>query len=322
MKFYNYTTIVDKVRHMAGKDLTVSECHRLAIQNVQDEQQMVEGYAETIMERDYYHFGEPYYKLFPSILEMLCSVSIDINGALVKFPYPAFCVRLPKDGNVLRDGNRVIQAMLVGEVPSHDKIDLKTVDGTVVKCDRFMRINYQDNLGNISAMDVGLLENETIGDALDRWGGHDSSHLECRPTITSPILLRKRIIATAVATALFGVDRHELILPDLPVEEITVRGRAKKRLAKEKRAREEQKCKHWLVGSEIDLPRPHVTYEGYSEPTGRELKFGHMRSGHMRMQPCGPKNSERKLVFIHPMVIRPDLPVRRQHGYRIKGMIR
>lgn len=129
------------------------------------------------------------------------------------------------------------------------------------------------------------------------------------------------IFRLCVGVALFGIERHELILPDLPREVIDKRGRKSKRqkvMAKERRERDEKKCNGWLVGSEIDLPRPLVKRDQCREGTGTELQYGHIRSGHMRYQPCGPGNKDRKLIFLPPTVVRPDLPIRQMHGYRIK----
>jgi hypothetical protein len=32
----------------------------------------------------------------------------------------------------------------------------------------------------------------------------------------------------------------------------------------------------------------------------------HWRRGHFRQQPCGPRNQERKLIFLHPVLVRTD----------------
>jgi len=46
------------------------------------------------------------------------------------------------------------------------------------------------------------------------------------------------------------------------------------------------------------------------EPTGIELQFSHMRIGHFRTQAYGPRNSLRKLIWVKPLRVRPDLELR------------
>jgi hypothetical protein len=75
------------------------------------------------------------------------------------------------------------------------------------------------------------------------------------------------------------------------------------------------------VGSEIALPRYERTQDDDEHGTGKSLEYGHMRSGHMRMQPHGKGNKERKLIFIPPTVVRPDLPIKASRGYKIDDKI-
>jgi hypothetical protein len=73
----------------------------------------------------------------------------------------------------------------------------------------------------------------------------------------------------------------------------------------------------------IDLPQPEYVglYQKRSAET-RELTHGHIRTGHIRWQACGKDRQDRRLQFIHPAVVRPDLPLRQSHGYRIRDDIK
>lgn len=58
-----------------------------------------------------------------------------------------------------------------------------------------------------------------------------------------------------------------------------------------------------------------ATQESRSDgPTGIELQFSHMRIGHFRTQPYGPRNSLRKLIWVRPLRVRPDLELRPDGG--------
>jgi hypothetical protein len=76
----------------------------------------------------------------------------------------------------------------------------------------------------------------------------------------------------------------------------------------------------WTVGREIDLPTTEYRYlhRAASEGGHRELSQGHLRRGHMKMQPCGEQSKDRKLIFVAPTIVRPDLPLRASHGYRLR----
>ena len=136
--------------------------------------------------------------------------------------------------------------------------------------------------------------------------------------------LARRIMRVVVGCCFFGLDKHELILPDLKRSTIErfMRERREPSGSEAEEALRQAK-KHglfgWKVGSEIDLPSPHVTHhEGTGATAGRELTAGHIRRGHIALLPCGEGRKERRLVFRAPTVVRPDLPLRSQHGYRVR----
>jgi hypothetical protein len=136
----------------------------------------------------------------------------------------------------------------------------------------------------------------------------------------------KRLMKILAATCFFAVDKHELVLPDVPRELITIKRTKRKGQAISEQRRVERelaKCRGWVVGREIDLPRPLIHYvdDRPSATHTFELKYGHIRSGHMRMQPCGAHNQDRKLIFVAPTIVRPDLLIRRSHGYRIHDKV-
>lgn len=134
----------------------------------------------------------------------------------------------------------------------------------------------------------------------------------------------RRILKLAIATCFFGTNSHEIIMPDLPRRKIRRYHRAKSEgnLREQRKILEEAKRRGmfgWKVGSEIDLPAPVVEHlTSHESREKRELKYGHIRTGHVRMQQKGPRRDPYyELVFIEPTLVRPDLPFRASHGYRI-----
>lgn len=69
----------------------------------------------------------------------------------------------------------------------------------------------------------------------------------------------------------------------------------------------------FAIGKDISLPyQSGSTHSVIVEERGRELQYAHIRSGHMRWQwkNDAEGNRIRKLIFIYPTVIRPDLPLK------------
>ena len=131
-----------------------------------------------------------------------------------------------------------------------------------------------------------------------------------------------KLATVVIGVMMFGIHNHEMVMPDIKTPVIVGRGKKKEALKRQAIRKEVKECKGWLVGSEIDLPQPEVIGSTNERPgCGTPLKFGHVRSGHMRLQPCGPQRKDRKLIFVEPTVVRSDLPVRQSHGYRIKDTL-
>lgn len=321
MKFNKYTTATDTVRKKTQKpSLSVSECFAFVAGEMAKWTPAdlagfnAEGMGiERAVEQCFFRCGKPYYKVWPGIAAAIGSTKIDIPESTVRLPYPCFEIRLAEGSFLVTESRVPITGLLVYEMEIGPDQEF---DGEKFK--RMISMSYRVDDKMQGVFGLFIKNGETIEDSLqhayNRYGTRDSLG-------NADQLLNKEesrnITRLAIAVALFGIDRHELVLPDIEKEQITVRGKGKKALLKQNRDREIAKNTGWLVGSEIDLPRPDVYREGHGEPTGRELESGHVRSGHMRMQPCGEGNKDRKLIFVPPTVVRPDLPMRTSHGFRI-----
>jgi hypothetical protein len=125
------------------------------------------------------------------------------------------------------------------------------------------------------------------------------------------------IVRIVVGACFFGIGQHEIILPDVPRKHFNKWHAAKRQNDEPTMKRLEKQTDGFTVGREIDLPEATSTTHG--ERTGGggvELANSHLRRGHMRWQVCGKKQQDRKLIFVPPAVIRPDLPAR-PRGYRV-----
>lgn len=266
--------------------------------------------------------GRPYYKVWPGMLAAMTRISLGIDESYLHAPFKAFQIRLPKSDNALafEHGNPVVAILVcISEDASHI-VPVSPVDQSPVEdIAKFISVHYQFLDGRSTRMDGGIKRGESLEDNLRRFGG-----IEGTASYKTSIEFRSNVFRVAVATSLFAIENHELVMPDISREVITIKAKNKRQLVSENMRieRELAKCNGWKVGSEIDLPRPLIKRDGYSSTGGvRELEHGHIRSGHMRMQPCGEGGNDRKLIFVAPTILRPDLPIRTSRGYRIKDKV-
>lgn len=319
---------------------------------------MGDGYLSGGMQSEqlWHSYGRPYFKVWPAMVDALSRTSMNFSAEHFAVPFKAFSVMLPQAGD--RCNTCLVSACRGDELVSlSDQADMlqecigandqalvervnarEAVDG-LRRRNEYMakRVEvlgplkmqlmffFLDTDGVVAFTHFYVHEDQTIEEGLselefnvDAVDGDDSLWVGWSwPEVID-------FVRISIGVAMFGVDRHELVAPDINREQIESRfpgGRSKasRQLAAMRIAREVAKCNGWRVGSEIDLPRPLQSETAVRIGTGVERQFGHYRSGHMRMQPCGEGGKDRKLIFVAPTLVRPDLPIRQSHGYRIRG---
>jgi len=125
------------------------------------------------------------------------------------------------------------------------------------------------------------------------------------------------MFALAIGASFFATGRHKAARPIVQKDK---RPRPERRRFEKEHGQEQPT---YTVGRELVLPRaegvPGVAPGVVGEGEGRHLKCAHLRTGHLRYQAHGPSMSERKLVFIEPTIVRPDLPLRARPAAAITG---
>lgn len=291
-----------------------------------------------IAECRYIENGRPYYKIWPHIAEELTRTNLQINYKYLHFPYNCFEVRLPRSEFLPLFSK--YQALLVMhikpddiDIPVHPIPNDKAFDSIRKNNYEVLYLFWIENHQHHRTQFI-LGQENTLEDSLEV---HNLAHTQYEDEIKEkyPHILTRfaldDLLRIIFGISMFAIGKHELVLPDVqtPIIDKSQFGRGKK--AKEKikalerqLKQKQQNNKGWLVGSEIDLPYPEYVGAYQKKETGeekRELQFGHVRTGHMRRQPCGKGNKERKLIYIPPHPCRPDLPMR-THGYRIQDNIK
>jgi len=294
-------------------------------------------YAFMQAEQTWMAFGEPYYKIWPDMARAMSEVSIEIPNSSFKMPYPSFAILLPRgDRNTLRDPNGpalktiIVYEFLNSWTPDSNEFKITHKHELASGAHRAIQVNYEFDTtwkgvpscfhSSMSMYDGGSMEAE-----FEKSFEHSSDTFEKSLEAgeyappTEPV---GRIMRLAVATCFFGIDQHELVMPDLPrrkIEKRAVQRNISHAAAYRELAREMNATKMWTIGSEIALPP--VEYVKKEERTDggevREWTHAVTRRGHMRWQAHGPERKERKLIFVHPHICRPDLPFAKVHGYKI-----
>jgi hypothetical protein len=297
----------------------------------------------TSAEAEWIKNGSPYYKVWPEMADALSNISIEIDAKRLVLPFNTYSIRLPKTEcfretptspavcsmlvhkeDYLLDlakefGMKALSAFLQTEAAPKDDRDYS------------LMIHYQfdtekdcDWMGWYFRM--GIKEGELLSEQFDVFWDESAQYLiGYNPSKE----FTERLLKLAISVAFFGVHNHEVIAPDIPNRYIERyhRATAKRDTVEAKKLLDRaKKMGHfgWKIGSEISLPQPivrHINDRG-STGQGNELTFGHLRSGHMRLQQVGKRDDPSyELIFIAPTVVRPDLPIRSTRGFRIEDKL-
>ncbi len=359
MKFSRWETIVDSFKrdlpHLCGmnSEEIVLEVLSMARRRYGDDTAAAEFFLDPTntalhnIEQHWASYGRPYYKVWPGIVDALCRTNLNFDSSHLRLPYPAFEICIGGNRRFGTRGTAIVSFIDYKEMPSES--ELKSSDNEkaeklyllhqrnraekmIMKEERkrgkdaigklrfVYRMPEDDDYQKTETI-VTMYKNSTIEEDLEF-----NSSLPRRKLPSGQRYLSKdeahNLAKVVIGVAMFGVHNHEMVLPDIETPVVVGRGKKKKALERQAIRKENKECKGWLVGSEIDLPQPEVIGSTNERPgCGTPLKFGHIRSGHMRMQPCGPQGKDRKLIFVEPTVVRPDLAARQSHGYRIKDTL-
>ncbi|MDE2102667.1 MAG: hypothetical protein KGL39_35815 [Patescibacteria group bacterium] len=271
------------------------------------------GNLVRLVEGQFYEAGRPYYKIWPAISSALCDTEMRVDGEHFHCPQGGFEIRLAKDDNPLSPLTCALVARVTESLGHQDGRAWSLV---LVVFDNVEEFWLRDNAGHYWVSDIPIRPGLSLEDALDQ--------TDLMRDCPNPDLMR-RLMRVIVGTCFFAVDHHEAILPDLPrrvIDAYRISGRqptlseAAEELGQAKR----EGLFGWRVGSEMVLPtavRMEDRAEDGQPGAGHKLTSGHIRRGHLRMQPCGEKQKERKLIFVPPTVVRPDLPLS-GHGYQVR----
>lgn len=262
--------------------------------------------------------GRPYYKVWPSICADLCDTEMRVDGGDFRLPHEGFEVRFPKTDNPLGDTICACVARMDGNYFTDGRDwSLNIIFVEVEDAASKKNINPFQPGGISYIADIPIKKGQSLEDALSFTAiGSNSVMLD----------KARQVMRVCVGVSFFGVDKHEVILPDLRRKVIDKYLLARRQPTQEE-AREvlQDARQHGLggfkVGSEIDLPSPLIRrhYEDNTPGEARGgISHGYRRRHHMRIQGCGQGRQEKRLVFVREHDVRPDLPKRPAKGYKVR----
>lgn len=295
-------------------------------------------YTSAVIEGTWYECLQPEYKAYPAIVAALSATKIEIGCEHIKMPFPAFAVRLPEgfmqdvNGPPLRcllvamvKNNEVYTSTPVASIDSDPAPGAMSIPFAVSFSDGtpdnalLIQAKYIDSDGDdaFTNFAIRLDRNKTLEEVFSDWvtraeGEGAQARLRARAFggyVVSNKMARE-LLSLAVGISFFATGRHKAAKPILQREK---RPRHERRRFERDHDGEEQPT--FFVGRELVLPREEGAPArdqgpGLGEGAGRSLRWGHYRTGHLRYQAHGPARSDRKLIFIEPSLVRPDLPLR------------
>jgi hypothetical protein len=276
----------------------------------------------------------PYFKVWPAIIDLLATTRLQFPGEYLTLPFYVFEIRLPAEHPMARKtGGSVLVFYMEHNDKSLDPDGLvemfgmpRSVAEPLARQNRavyrdglrgVLKIHYYmpgDHHGVVTCHDLQIVAGQTVEESLARTQEHTRPN-DVGDCTFLPHDDQHAILSLVCGVAMFATNNHELVGLDIPREETKPRN-TRERIAQEIRdAKAKRHCRGWTVGRDIQIPRAEH-HEPERDGPARTLSHGHVRSGHMRLQAHGPKLQERKLIFVHPCMVRPDLPMK-QSGYAV-----
>jgi hypothetical protein len=280
-------------------------------------------------EYTWYSTGRPTFKIFPGMVDALAHTSIEVECEHIHLPFPSFRIELPVsnrlgeahgepgyDGllvttddivkfDALEGGQGVklcVFASRRGREKHYEPLSLKLYNRICAAHGTLPLMNHHSLLG----LPI-ISEQMTVKELLVKYDEQMTQHEES----FGSRMARRNLLGLVIATILIATsDDKRLIKP----EERGLKHRLKAQRARKRGDKSAgREDIGFCVGADIKLPKE--LSKAINQPAGgegRSLNYGHIRSGHLRVQPYGKKGEDKryKVIFLAPALVRPDLPMK------------
>lgn len=321
MSWTGYTPAFDIYAKQAGIPLpkAIDELGATIQRGVAEGSLLINEAIGHLAERTWNTMGRPSYRVAPALADALADTDLDLDATFIRFPHPVFGIELPASFDLRNRGGHRLEGLLVSAVREET-----TQAGRAIGIDapdgagdwRFIVLQtWRDEDGAPVVFTLSLKPGDRVGARIREIEanadfseayvkrGHDG-------TITGEDALR-RIIALALGSALFAVGANARLVRPVgrPPE-------ARKKRQGRRADRRPPEPRRWVLGADISLPGRADRPAGAGADTddedapGRSLRWSHVRQGHLRLTPTGPRSDRRYVLrYIAPTIVRPDLPL-------------
>jgi hypothetical protein len=269
-----------------------------------------QGIVRTFFaENKYRETHRTYCKVSPDMSAQLCEARVCVPVDHIKWPVPAFVVRLAEslvwmrqNGSTLDIGSVLVAG---GVIPCID--DLRNFVSWrpsvhVSLCPTVCNLDTpMPHFTLIIRSDVGSLAEEDILAASLRAGRQEDDANNQLAFIR--LVVGVALIMNGAAPALLDRD---CLAKD---EERYAKAPPERKRELVKKAERRTHRKGYYIGREQALPRATSRTDTPGELQGRALQYRHYRCGHFHTVCFGKGNLQRRVQWFPPTVVKPDLPV-------------
>lgn len=279
-------------------------------------------------DRQWYLGNKPYYKVYPAMVIQLLNATLSVKAEHLKLPHRTFAILfshrhpftcLPIHA-VLVTALSLEEVLASGE--DSDPLRKLTDELPVMIISLSQQFYHHGRKLAVDMSTFAIYKGQTLEEAIEAKPMGRIKRVDPDVQLAAPLKKRGEaildVIRIVLAVALFGTSQHKLICPDLTRKQRKRYERAQQRNDDKAVARIAEKATGWTVGKDVILPN-WAKSTGTDRPgIGHQRTHAHIRRGHVRMQPYGLNMSLRRLIYVAPTWVRPDLPVGPVRGYAIK----
>jgi hypothetical protein len=308
MAYFEYPMGWEQGAKQSGESL-LSYTHRVCKNSLIHKQHGQSSHASA--EYFWHEDGKPYYKVDDAAVEMFRKISIDVPFKYVVAPFKQFLVRF-SDTNPIRTSMGPIRSVLVMSITSDEaKEELGTNGAMAFKSNSVVKegffalfVDIGEKINGIPYMNYIIMHRcpeIPVQQSLDLLPVKQENEIHAAG-------LQKDLLSIVVSVCFLATSSDKIIKPDVLSKDLAVYLEAER---KQDTARikvlSERAIRRGKIGYLVDGKRElvHSHHEHHDgEPTGRELKYKHVRSAHFRRLESGV------VTFVRQTVIRKDLPAR------------
>lgn len=336
MKFYDFNTTYDAYRaagmvpettpagrfyaDLYGNALQVARAHR------EETKRMGRVLASQIStEHQWITASRPYYKLFPDTVEMLTATDLDVPCSVVRLPLSPLLFRFSEGRSIVpcieAQGGH-LRTVLVAE---HDDETSKADEISRPQTTSRMLMFWAD-FGETDIFGAPILtyqfvlirdESEIFDVVLSRQIAVKDDSYDLGITINDSEL--QTMIRIVINACLLASSHNAIVEADVLNKHFDRYVRSKD---EDERKRIREKAvklgkRGWTIGREIRLPASTHLPADISQEGHGALKYQQWRRGHWHTYLVGRGRTQRRLQWLKPVVVRPDLPTPKgRRGYK------